>query len=159
MGKQLPSEPKNVKAPVLTRSPFNPKKFKKISNLIKRVMEEVKKDIMKGVYNELLILAFWTGLTIDEFNAWLSSLKYGFAKVCKDVWRHQKFDLNLGQEHNYKVALTKITKVFLERKSLADMGFKKDCQFNLHYKLIRDLILLAMESDHPESINFRRLFL
>ena len=81
-------------------------------------------------------------------------LKYGLVKVCRDVWRHKKFDPNQGQEHNYKVALTQITKEFLERKSLAEMVFNKDCQYNLHYELVRDLIRLDMESDHPNSIDF-----
>ena len=65
--RQLPLHP-----PFNGRSNVEKKRdVKIIYNLRRKVMEEVFKDIMKGVYNELLISAYWTGLTIDEFNAWL----------------------------------------------------------------------------------------
>lgn len=132
---------------------------KMIYNLILNVLRKVKEEALDGVYNEMLFSAFWTGLQINEFYTWLSGTKYGDVKVCKDVWRHRKFDSMLGHEHNYKVALTQMTKEFLKSKSLADMEFEKDCQYNLHYHRMRDLILLAMESNCPKSINFRKFFL
>lgn len=171
----LDQRPQNAatQPPVLNKrskpTPKDPKKLQEardlkiIYNLIKFLMGQVKEEaLIEEKYYELLSSACWAGLYIsfNEFKAWLEGFKYGQVGDCMDVWSHKEFNFFLGKEYNHKVALRQITMEFLNKnKESKDIHFEKNCQYIHHYERFRRLILLAMESEHPESINFLRFFL
>lgn len=130
-------------------------------NYIKKVLGGILvKEITNDHHNEFLVFC-GAGINVNFFKAWLSKIKYGRVQICKEVWSHKEWDETKGQEHTFKVALTKITQSFLERnganKWIQDSCRKED--YKNQYKHIETVILQAMNSSQPESLNFQKLFI
>ena len=96
----------------------------------------------------------------EGFITWLKDLQYGNLQVCKNVWSHKEWDKGKGEEYNYNVALTKITRKFLEQNGEAKWKetYHRIEEYKETFKKIDTLLLEGMGHKCPESLNFKDLF-
>ena len=130
-------------------------------NYVKKVLGGILvQQIINDHHTEFLVFC-GAGIHVKCFQAWLSKIKYGRVQICKEIWSHREWDQMRGQEHTFKVALTKITQSFLEHNG-ADKWIQDSCRkedYKNQYKYIERVILEAMNSSQPESLNFQKLFI
>ena len=130
-------------------------------NYIKKVLGGILvQQIINDLHNEFLVFC-GAGINVEKFQAWLSTVKYRKVQTCKEVWSHKEWDETRGQEHTFKVALTKITQSFLECNG-ANNWIQDSCRkadYKNQYQYIERVILEAMKSSQPESLNFQKLFI
>lgn len=136
---------------------------KVLNNYTKKALNNVliKEKIFGGVYNDDLNEAH---ISHESFISWLKDEKYdktyGNLQVCKDVWGHKEWDENMGKGHNYKVALTKITRKFLEKNRKAEWK-QRYCRIKEYleiYDKVEEVLLKAMDNDHPTCLSFSGLW-
>lgn len=121
-------------------------------NYISRVFPDLKKNINMGRYE----LDLWEyPINTEDFYFWLKDVKYNGVKVCKEVWRHKRW--NNDRENNFKLALTLITKKFLEDGG-AKEWIERSVRNNEYKKLYKEFerrLLKGMRVEYPEFISFK----
>jgi len=102
-----------------------------------------KNKVLFGNFDDFLMVKL---IPLKAFKDWLRPLKYENLKVCKEIWSHKV--LNDEWENDFKVALTQLTKHFLETGG-AEKWMKIYCRtkgYVMCYKAILRRVLAGIEN-------------